>query len=91
MKKSLLFALAFAASLAVSAAPAAKSYQVTGKVLEVTDTKIVVENKDGEKWEIARTADTKGATAKAGDKVTIKYTMSAVSVETKGEEAPAKK
>ena len=38
-------------------APAAMAYQVTGPVLEVTDTKVVVE-KGKEKWEIARDKDT---------------------------------
>jgi hypothetical protein len=65
------------------AAPAPKTYQVTGPVLEVTDTKIVVQ-KDNEKWEIARTPETKvDGTLKVGAKVTIYYTMSAKSVEVK--------
>lgn len=70
------------------AAPAAKSYQVTGPILELTDTKIVVETKDKEKWEIARSADTKvTGELKVGAKVTIEYTMSAKSVAVKPEKA----
>lgn len=67
----------------LNAAPAAKTYQVTGPVLELTDTKIVVQKGD-EKWEIARTADTKvKGELKVGSKVTIEYRMSATTVEVK--------
>ncbi len=70
--------------------PAAMAYQVTGPVLEVTDSKIVVE-KGKEKWEIARDKDTKvkGDLSK-GAKVTIQYRMTATSVEGKEAKAPAK-
>ena len=87
------------ASLAIgSAAFAGNTYQATGPVVEVTDTKIVVQ-KDKEKWEIARTAQTKtNGTPKVGDKVTVYYTMTASSIEVKPDkaeatekEAPAKK
>ena len=60
-----------------------KSYQVTGPVLELTAAKIVVQKGD-EKWEIARTKDTKvTGDLKVGAKVTIYYTMTAGSVEAK--------
>jgi FKBP-type peptidyl-prolyl cis-trans isomerase (trigger factor) len=72
-------------------APAAMAYQVTGPVLEVTDTTIVVE-KGNEKWEIARDKDTKGAAAvKKGDRVTVDYRMTATSIEVKDAKAAAKK
>ena len=62
---------------------AAYAYQVTGPVLEVTDTRIVVE-KDKEKWEITRDKDTKGAKdIKKGDRVTIQYRMTATEIESK--------
>ncbi len=62
---------------------AAHAYQVTGPVLEVTDTKIIVE-KDKEKWEIARDKDTKGdKNIKKGDRVTIQYSMTATQIESK--------
>jgi hypothetical protein len=65
------------------AAPAGKTYQVTGPIVELTDTKIVVQKGD-EKWEIARTPETKVEGAlKVGAKVTIHYTMTAKSVEVK--------
>jgi cytochrome c1 len=75
MKRVALFAVC-----ALAVAPAF-AYQVTGPVLEVTDTKIVVE-KGKEKWEIARTPGTvvKGD-LKKGAKVTVEYTMSAVKIE----------
>lgn len=69
------------------AAPAALAYQVTGPVLEVTDTKIVVE-KDKEKWEIARDKDTKvTGELKKGARVTIQYRMTATSVDVKDKPA----
>lgn len=67
--------------------PAAMAYQVTGPVLDVTDTKIVVE-KDKEKWEIARDKDTKvTGDLKKGGKVTIQYRMTATSIEVKDAKA----
>ncbi len=81
------------AVLALAAAPAfaaEKTYQVTGPVLEVNDQTITVE-KGKEKWELARTKDTKvTGDLKVGAKVTIQYTMTAVSVEVKEAKAPAK-
>lgn len=84
MKTPLLPVLFVSASLTVSAfAGSPGTYQVTGPVLEVTDTKIVVQ-KDNEKWELARTPETKVAgDLKLGGKVTITYTMTAKSVTAK--------
>ena len=85
MKAVILASAMFFASFAF----AAKTYQVTGPVLEVSDSKIVVE-KGKEKWEIDRTADTKvTGDLKVGSKVTIEYTMTAKTVEVK--EAKEKK
>ncbi len=80
---SLLSTLSFAAG---------KTYQVTGPVLEVSDTKIVVQ-KGKEKWEIQRDSATKvTGELKVGSKVTIEYTMTAIAVDSKGEsKAEAKK
>jgi hypothetical protein len=73
------------------AASSAWAYQVTGPVLEVTDSKIVVQ-KGKEKWELARTPETKvTGDLKVGSKVTIEYSMTAKSVEVKGEKAGATK
>ncbi len=72
------------AGLAAPALAAEKTYQVTGPVVDVTDTSITVK-KGSENWEIAKTADTKTTgEVKKGDKVTVKYTMTATSIEAKG-------
>ena len=61
----------------------ATDYQVTGPVLSMTDTTITVQ-KGKEKWEINKGAATTGAAdLKVGDKVTIHYTMTATTVESK--------
>lgn len=86
MKRSLFAAmlgLVLVVGIEAGAAPAVKTYQVTGPVLELTDAKIVVE-KGKEKWEIARSADTKvTGELKVGAKVTIEYTMAATTVTVK--------
>jgi hypothetical protein len=75
----------FVAVVVLAAASSAWAYQVTGPVLEVTDSKIVVQ-KGKEKWEIARTPDTKvTGELKVGAKVTIEYTMTAKTVDAKAE------
>ena len=64
-------------------AGSAKTYQVTGPVLEVTADMIVVQ-KGQDRWEIARDASTKvTGDLKVGAKVTIEYRMTAASVEVK--------
>ena len=79
MKRKLIF---LACLLLVS--PLAMAYQVTGPVLEVTDSKIVVQ-KGKEKWELARDAGTKvTGSVKVGDKVTVEYRMTATSIEARG-------
>lgn len=93
MKKILVFACAvlFVASFAFAAGP--KTYQVTGPVLEVNANTVVVK-KGNDKWEISRDAATKVAgDLKVGSKVTIEYTMKAVSIEAKddGKKAEPKK
>jgi hypothetical protein len=88
--KPLLHALLIAsalqlASISANSAEAAKTYQVTGPVLEVTDKAIVVQKGD-ERWEIARNEKTKiDGELKVGSKVTIHYRMVAVSVDSKAD------
>ena len=85
MKCSLLAALCAAALLASAPAQVAdaKTYQVTGPVLEVTPTTITVQ-KGEDKWQIARTKSTKiTGELKVGAKVTIQYHMVAADVEVK--------
>src|SRR4030095_6006649 len=60
-----------------------KSYQVTGPVLELSETKITVQKGD-EQWEMARSKSTKvTGDLKVGAKVTIYYRMVAEEVEVK--------
>ncbi len=71
--------------IGVAYAAAPKSYQVTGPVLSLSDTQIVVQ-KGNDKWEIGRDAATKvTGDLKVGSKVTIVYKMTAVTVEVKPE------
>jgi hypothetical protein len=90
--RNMALSLVLATSLASAAfAAQPKTYQVTGPVLEVRDDVIVVQ-KGKEKWEIARSADTKvTGDLKVGAKVTIEYRMSAATVEVKGDKAAAAK
>ena len=69
-----------------------KTYQVTGTVVEVTATKIVVQ-KGTERWELDVGPEMKGSggSFKAGDKVTITYTMAATSIEGKAPAGAAEK
>jgi len=84
--KTQWFGLVCGAALLVSSAARgadAKSYQVTGPVLEVTPTVITVQ-KGNDKWEIQRNSNTKvTGELKPGAKVTIYYTMVAAEVEVK--------
>jgi len=88
-----LLATTLALCLSVSSAFAAlpKTYQVTGAVLELRDDVIVVQ-KGKEKWEIARSADTRvTGDLKVGSKVTIEYRKSAATIEVKGDASADKK
>lgn len=94
MKRLVVFlSIAVFLVASVSAAMAAgKTYQVTGPVLEIKDNYIVVQ-KGKEKWEIAKSKDTKvKGDLKVGSKVTIEYTMTATAIEVKdaGKAAPKK-
>ena len=92
MNKNLLLILTAALTLSAAAfAASPDSYQVTGPIVEVTDTKIVV-MKGKEKFEIARGADTKvTGELKVGTKVTIEYSMTAKTIEAKEEKAKGAK
>lgn len=88
----LLVAASLVAGRQAVAADKASTYQVTGPVTELTDKVItVVGAKDGEKYEINRDAATKvDGELKVGAKVTIKYSMTAVTVAVKGDKADDK-
>lgn len=99
MKRLIVFLAIAIFLVSVSAiAAAAKTYQVTGPVLEVKDNSLTVQ-KGKEKWEIARDKDTKvKGDLKVGSKVTIEYRMTATSIDVKDagqtatkKEKPAKK
>ncbi len=80
MKTKLLLSLIAAASLTASSAAlaaGAKSYQVTGTILEVKPTMIAVQ-KDGDRLEMDLDPQTKvSGELKVGSTVTITYVMSA--------------
>ena len=80
-------ALVLVALLAVATSADAASFktcQVTGPVLEVTNSMIAVK-KGNERWEIARDSGSKaGSEIKVGDKVTVTYRMTATKIEGKG-------
>jgi hypothetical protein len=89
MWRLLLVLCAFVACLSASASPllaaGANSYQVTGPVLDVSDSTIAVQ-KGKDRWEIARDSATKiEGDLKVGSKVTIQYRMIATSIEVKPE------
>jgi len=94
--KTIRFAIAALALIGIlcaapSLAASPDKYQVTGTVEEVSDTMIVV-MKGSERFEIARDSGTKveGALAK-GAKVTVKYKMTATSVEVKADKSSSTK
>lgn len=83
---------AFGAGYAYAAA-AAKTYQVTGPVVENRSDAIVVK-KGADNWEIAKDSATKTTgDPKVGDKVTVMYRMTAATIDAKpaATKAPAKK
>ncbi len=78
------FAAAMAVALVLAASLAfAKTYQFTGKVLELKDNVIVVD-KNGEKFEMSKDANTKvKGDLKVGSKVTVKYESRAAEIDVK--------
>src|SRR5262245_9158118 len=92
MKRIKLFSLLLAGTLALSSTgfAGATTYQVTGPVMEVNDSMIVV-MKGKERFEIDRDSTTKvNGDLKVGEKVTIMYTMTAKNVEVKAEKGAKK-
>lgn len=93
MNKRILLSLIAAGSVALAGSTVTASpstYQVTGPIVEVTDTMITV-MKGKEKFEVARDSNTKvTGDLKVGDKVTIMYTMTAKEVEVKADKSAKK-
>jgi len=86
MKRFAMFVAVVVAVMFVvsSVAFAGKTYQFTGKVLEIKDNIIVVD-KSGEKFEMTKDAATKiKGDLKVGAKVTVKYESRAAEIEVKG-------
>ena len=81
--KRMLAMLAVALFLSAATVASAKDYQVTGPVIEVKDDVIIVK-KGTENWEIDRDKNTKTTgEIKKGDRVMVKYKMTATSIENK--------
>jgi hypothetical protein len=77
----MVVAVALVASVAFAGG---KTYQFTGKVLEIKDNIIVVE-KGKEKFEMTKDANTKiKGDLKVGAKVTVQYESRAAEIEVKG-------
>ena len=69
--------------LVAAVAFAGKTYQFTGKVLEIKDNVIIVDKK-GEKFELVKDANTKvKGDLKVGAKVTVQYESRATEIEVK--------
>jgi hypothetical protein len=79
--KRILLALCLLVFAATAWARQPDSYQVTGQVTAV-DADIITVTKGKEKFEIARDPADK-TEVKVGDKVTVKYRMTATSIEVK--------
>jgi len=89
LKSLLLVPIALLVFARAPYAAMAKTYQVTGPVLSVSDDMIVVQ-KGKDKWELGRDSATKvTGDVKVGSKVTIEYRMTAASVEVKAAGAKA--
>jgi hypothetical protein len=86
---SLVLATLLTAMPALAASP--DKYQVTGQVVEVTDSMIVV-MKGKERFEMARDASTKiNGDLKVGAKITAQYKITATSVEVKADKGATTK
>ena len=82
--KRLIVMVAAALLVASVAFAGGKTYQFTGKVLEIKDNVIVVE-KGKEKFEMTKDANTKiKGDLKVGAKVTVQYESRAAEIEVKG-------
>jgi len=69
----------------------AKTYQVTGPIIELTDKMIVVQKGD-DRWELERDENTKvKGELKVGQKVTIHYRMTATTIESKPSTSESKR
>jgi hypothetical protein len=80
MKKTIVVVLSVLAFLALVYAAGPKTYQVTGPVLVINGDVVTVQ-KDTDKWELEKNADTKiTGTLAVGAKVKIEYKMVATKI-----------
>ena len=87
--KRILALFVMALFLSTVSLAAAKDYQVTGPVVDVKDDVIIVK-KGTENWEIDRDKNTKTTgDIKKGDRVMVKYKMTATSIESKNTKTKA--
>ena len=86
LMKTRLLALALAFPLIAGStlfAASAKTYQVTGPIVSLTDTTLVIQKGD-EQWEVARDSNTKSdSELKVGEKATVHYRMTATAIDVK--------
>ena len=68
-------------ALAAGAYASAKSYQFTGVVKAVDSNSLTVEKSAKETWQFELAKDTKGATPKIGDRITVNYRMVATEID----------
>jgi len=93
MFKQTILSLGIASQLLLgqSLYAAAKTYQVTGPIIDLTDKMIVVQKGD-DRWELERDENTKvKGELKVGQKVTIHYRMTATTIESKPSTSESKK
>ena len=89
MKRSISLLVALLLTCALALAAGAKTYQVTGPVLDIKGDVITVQ-KGTDKWEITMDKSTKvTGDLKVGSKVTIEYEMKATTIEVKAATAKA--
>ena len=83
MKRAVVTAVMLMAGATAQAAET--SYPVSGSVVEISD-KVIVVKKGRETWAINRNAGTQvKGDIKKGGKVTVRYTMTATSIEARGD------
>jgi hypothetical protein len=87
---ALLLVATLAIGYVAGISAATKSYQFTGTVKSNDGGVLTVEKSAKETWTFSTNSSTKG-TAKAGDKVTVYYTMVATEIESKPAAPAAKK
>ncbi len=92
MKRTVVAAAIVLALVVPGIARATDAYQVTGTVTDFEKGKSITVNKDGEKFEIAIDKKTKvEGEVKKDAKVTVKYKMTATSIESKDKDKKEKK